>query len=362
MTKPKEKRVNIDRSKVTSTKPKTRDLVECNCTLHCHGSKMIDPRTFKIHQREMAQFQTIVSDAQSSSRSRRTNKKLDDAASSSTFEREIEPVEQNQNSSDESSDESFDNSEEIQPDQEPIDVPKKRKRYNKFRDPIPVQEHELEPSPIERDFDSDSTASENDYGSEDREFEEYVFNEDDSPVEQFTAPDFDDCDESDHEYPDVNVNFNDFWILLWIFKFQSRFRIPDVAIDSIIKFFRTVLLDTNKSRFEGFPTSSYKARKLLGIGKQEKTYAVCPDCNTLHKISDILPQNANDQSDTGFKCTHVEFPNHSRKAQRKPCGTEITKRVPVTNGYVYRLKMVFPLPSLKVQLITMYQRSGLNRF
>ena len=83
--------------------------------------------------------------------------------------------------------------------------------------------------------------------------------DDDTPVEQFTAPDFEDSDELHHEYPDANVN--DSWILLWIFKFQARFRLPDVAVDSLIKFFKMVLSDADKSRFENFPTSSYMARK-----------------------------------------------------------------------------------------------------
>ena len=67
------------------------------------------------------------------------------------------------------------------------------------------------------------------------------FSDDDVPIEQFTAPDFDDFDfESDDEYPDLNIEFNDSWILLWILKYQARFHLPDVAINSLIKFFQIV--------------------------------------------------------------------------------------------------------------------------
>ena len=46
------------------------------------------------------------------------------------------------------------------------------------------------------------------------------FSDDDVPIEQFTAPDFDDFDfESDDKYPDLNIEFNDSWILLWILKY-----------------------------------------------------------------------------------------------------------------------------------------------
>src|SRR5688500_2136219 len=113
-------------------------------------------------------------------------------------------------------------------------------------------------------------------------------------------------------------------------------------------------MDADCTRFKEFLTSSYMMRKLLGIGKQEKTYAVCSSCNKLYKVTEIL----NDQSDSGFKCSHVEFSNHPRHSQRQPCGTELTKKVLIVKGHIIRPKMVFPLPSLKTQLISMYQRPG----
>ena len=63
----------------------------------------------------------------------------------------------------------------------------------------------------------------------------------------------------------------------------------------------------------------------------------------------------NDQSNSGFKCIHVKFPNHLRKSQS---GTEITKQILIVKGYIRKPKMVFPLPSLKAQLITIYRRPG----
>ena len=90
-------------------------------------------------------------------------------------------------------------------------------------------------------------------------------------------------------------------------------------------------------------------RKLLEIGKQSKTYAVCPSCNKLYNISEI-------RSTSGFKCNHVEFPNHPKRNLRKSCGTEVTKLVPTTSGYSVKPKMVYPLPSLKAQIIAMYRR------
>jgi hypothetical protein len=77
---------------------------------------------------------------------------------------------------------------------------------------------------------SGDNESNNEYEDEDD-----VSSEDDEiPFEQFIAPEND----LEFEYPDTNINFADSWILIWIFKYQARFRLSDVAIDSLIKFFQ----------------------------------------------------------------------------------------------------------------------------
>ena len=93
------------------------------------------------------------------------------------------------------------------------------------------------------------------------------------------------------------------------------------------------------------------ARKILDIKKGTKTFATCADCNKLYNIDEIILK---DSTNTRVKCTNIEFPNHPIQNQRKPCGSELLTKVPVTTGYIWRPKMVFPLPSLKTQLATMY--------
>src|SRR5438067_5522404 len=90
--------------------------------------------------------------------------------------------------------------------------------------------------------------------------------------------------------------------------------VPDVAINSMIKFFQIVLSDADNLRFKNFPTSSYMMRKMLEFGKHSKRYAVCPSSNKLYKESEIL-------STSGFKCNHVKYSIHPRRNLRKPCGT-----------------------------------------
>ena len=337
------KRIHKDRSTGTGIGHKTRNRVECKCMLHCNGSKWVDPRTFEKHRREMERFQVITSESQSAFQLRSTMNSPIDAGSSSTSrgrsEREAEEESQDLSS--------FNHSDDDESNQEPINIPVKRKRYHKFRQPEPIPDVE------NLDDVNNGSGSEEDFDDDDESYTEdddRGFSEDDVPIEQFTAPDFDDFDiESDDEYPNSNLESDDSWILLWILKYQARFRLPDVAIDSLIKFFRIVLLDANHEKFKNFPTSSYMMRKLLEIGKQSKTYAVCPSCNKLYNISEI-------RSTTGFKCNHMEFPNHPKRNLRKSCGTEVTKLVPTTSGYSVKPKMVYPLPSLKAQIIAMYRR------
>ena len=62
------KRIYKDR--FTNIRPKTRNRVECNCTLHCNGSKWVDPRIFERYRQEMERFYTTTSVSQSTSQFR----------------------------------------------------------------------------------------------------------------------------------------------------------------------------------------------------------------------------------------------------------------------------------------------------
>ena len=269
------KRIHKDRS--TDTRPKTRNRVECNCTLHCNGSKWVDPRTFERHQQEIERFRTITSVPQSTSQFRSSMSSSVDVGSSSTSKRRRKQEEEEEEGQDLSNSSYSDSDESNQTDyQEPINIPTKRKRYPKFRQTELIPDDEN----LNNDSDDNDSSDDNGGGSDDNgggsgdngggsddndglndngddnedfdnnesytEDDDRGFSDDDVPIEQFTAPDFDDFDfESDDEYPDSNIEFNDSWILLWILKYQARFRLPDVAINSLIKFFQIVLSDAD---------------------------------------------------------------------------------------------------------------------
>ncbi|CAB5365888.1 unnamed protein product [Rhizophagus irregularis] len=183
----------------------------------------------------------------------------------------------------------------------------KRRRQDKFREPEADQNNE-------NPGDDDDGESESGISLDD---DVTFLSDDETPVEQFTAPDFD--NNSEFVYPNTNINYADSWILIWIYKYQSRFRLSDVAIDSLIKFFQQILMDADQARFKNFPSSLYTASKLLQVGNQSKTYAVCPSCNSLYNIAEVVAEE-------GSKCTHVEFPMQSKG---KPCGMELTVQAPL---------------------------------
>src|SRR6266487_3342280 len=151
------KRIHKDRS--TDTRPKTRNRVECNCTLHCNGSKWVDPRTFERHQQEIERFRTITSVPQSTSQFRSSMSSSVDVGSSSTSKRRRKQEEEEEEGQDSSNSSYSDSDESNQTDyQEPINIPTKRKRYPKFR------QTELIPDDENLNNDSDDNDSSDDNG------------------------------------------------------------------------------------------------------------------------------------------------------------------------------------------------------
>ncbi|GBC05942.1 hypothetical protein RclHR1_06510009 [Rhizophagus clarus] len=247
MIRPKKNCINKDHLEVTDDNSKTREFVKCNCLLHCSGSKLMDPRTFKKHQEEVAQFQIIASGSQSSSQIKGIRNKLDHVESSlgKRGKRRIRTVEH-------SSDDNDDNDSELSLSNSEL-MSERSGRQN-------CTSRILDDMILDGDDSDDSLTNEEGSGNrsliddDDRSSkasktftdDDYDLNENEVLIKQFTAPDFNDLDyESDHRYFNTNINYDDLWILLWIFKYQARFHFSDVTIDSLIKFFKIVLSDAD---------------------------------------------------------------------------------------------------------------------
>ena len=328
---------------------KLRPKVPCDCK-KCNG-KLVDTRTRKKHYEEEKQFQSSMKkgkekEASSSIHASTSgNRSRSDSVDSSHSSRDRYDDDVIMNDSDHArSDEEF-----LSP--KPVSR-RKRRRYDQFhktQDNIIIPGEEPEQHSDSSGDEEGSLTDDDDH--DDSDFDELSSDDD----ELFAAP------RSNLNYdPDEEkfVDVNDPWILLWIFKYQERFRLSDVAINSLIGFFSLILKDINTTRFKEFPSTAYMARKLLDITKRSKTFVACTDCNKLYNPTEIMLKSDDNSANSGFKCTHIEFPNHPMEKYRQQCGSELLLKVPVNNGFNWRPKMIYPLPCLKTQLSIMYKRPG----
>ncbi|CAB4410094.1 unnamed protein product [Rhizophagus irregularis] len=329
---------------IATKSTKVRPKVPCHCK-KCN-SKLVDTRTRQKHEQEEKRLQAYIS-KRKDDKEKTSNKAPSDskkhsrsvligietivaASSQNARDDNIVMIDDNHDQNVATSSQSLhdgdivmidnnnDRSDEDFHNQNPTNVRKKRRRYDRYQKTydhttiIPENEPEQEVSSSDGEgshlFNDDDAA---------RDDGELFFNEED--LDLFSSPDFLDLDyDSDQEHPNMNVNMSDSWILLWIFKYQERFKLTDVAINSLTGFFALVLKDVDSNRFEKFPSTIYMARKLLEIKKKSKTFSTCPDCNKLYDTAAIILVNSGNDAQSGFKCTHVEFPNHQCRINVNP--------------------------------------------
>ena len=324
---------------------KLRPKVPCYCK-KCNG-KYVETRTRKKHEQDENRLQASNSSMKKRQDKERPSIRIPELPDDSKTE---ESTVSSQNPYDDDIvmiDSDHNHSNDNRPEKS-VHIRKKRRRHNRFRETFDII---IDPGEEPAQF-SDSSSDEDDF----RPIDDFNDNESDFDV---------DDDDELFAAPSTNLNYdpdeegitdiNDPWILLWIFKYQERFRLPDVAVSSLISFFSLVLKTINPTRFKEFPSSAYMARKLLDIKKKSKTFAVCTDCNKLYDPEYIIPK-AGDNTNLGFKCTNIEFPDHPIQKYRESCGSELLTKVPTSNGYKWCPKMVYPLPCLKAQLTAMYKR------
>ena len=351
----KEKKEESLPAKTTKVRPK----VPCNCK-KCNG-KLVDTRTRQKHEIEENRFQDSISNRSNREKDKGKDlKSIDEPSDSNSVSDEVQPNVSGFSQNLYDDDAKMLDSDHDQSDEEgfvirSVNIKKKRRRYDRFRETNDIIIITDEESEQQVNSSGDEEGEERSQSADDED-DDIFFDEDENP-NLFATPESAHFNyDSDDMNVDEDVNSNS-WILLWIFKYQERFKLSDVAINSLIGFFSLVLKDINLNRFKKFPSTAYTARRLLEIKKKPTTFAACPDCDKLYDIATIIATNTNNEN-SGFKCTYVEFSNHPMQSQRKSCGSELLMKVPVNNGYIWRPKMVYPLPCLKTQVSTMYQRPG----
>lgn len=73
------------------------------------------------------------------------------------------------------------------------------------------------------------------------------------------------------------------WILIWIMKFRSNYKLSDSATEALIKFIKLLLKECENPEHNSFPKSLYMARKTLGLADRFKCFAACRTCHKLYK-------------------------------------------------------------------------------
>ena len=131
--------------------------------------------------------------------------------------------------------------------------------------------------------------------------EEEDFENDDYEEINFALSDFDD---DELKLPNT-TNDNYTWIILWLLEYKQRYKLSNIAMDSLFKFLSLFLSTIDENKFSSFPSTLYMAKKDLGIPTKIIQYAACNKCHKLYSINELL-----DKLEVQT-CSFVNYSNHT---------------------------------------------------
>ncbi|GBC48363.2 hypothetical protein GLOIN_2v1625072 [Rhizophagus irregularis DAOM 181602=DAOM 197198] len=146
-------------------------------------------------------------------------------------------------------------------------------------------------------------------------------------------------------------------IILWVFKFQQRFRLSDLALEVLIKFLHIVPTRLNKSQFKNFPASLYLAKKMLNIFQPKMQLAVCNNCHKLYNVRNIVEYKEEGKAAIA-NCLHEEFPDNPVPSRHNKCNNPLSILKKRKGEIIAVPRMIYPKPSIRQQLSMLYQRPG----
>ena len=130
-----------------------------------------------------------------------------------------------------------------------------------------------------------------------------------------------------------------------------------MALESLIKFFHVVLIRLNKSQFNEFPTSLFKAKKWLNFLEPKMQLAICTNCHKLYNAANII--NYKKEGKVAImNCSHEEYPNNPIPSRRNKCNNPLSVVKRNKDKTIAIPRMLYPKPSIRQQLSTLYQRPG----
>ena len=144
-------------------------------------------------------------------------------------------------------------------------------------------------------------------------------------------------------------------IVLWVFKFQQRYRLPNVALEALIKFLRIVNICVDPLQFQKFPKSLHIAKNMLNIFQPKMQLAVCKKCHKLHNAKNVI-EYKDDGKPAVKDCLHEEFPNSPVLSRRNQCNNLLTILKKRKGKTIAVPHMLYPKPSIRQQISMLYQR------
>lgn len=97
------------------------------------------------------------------------------------------------------------------------------------------------------------------------------------------------------------------------------------------------------------PSKSNAAYRLLKIPDNSFVkYVVCTSCNSIYELEKCLSTNSG--TIEAKKCWYTAYPNHPHPARRKPCGSQLLRRVRSGSKYRFVPNKVYPYQPLHQSL------------
>ena len=134
-------------------------------------------------------------------------------------------------------------------------------------------------------------------------------------------------------------------LLMFIFLWQSTFRVSDVGIDILLGFlsaFMIVLakvlhLEILKEFALEMPKSAIAGRRVLGTNVDGfSRWVCCCSCRSIYPVENCKVRLPNGEY-VSKKCPFIKFPNHPQNWRRKPCGMTLMKSAKTSAGSIVLL-------------------------
>ena len=346
------KKYKIKTSVADLIKPKKKYLYVCHC-VRCDGAE-VDFRTQESHTKDKSLWKSKDAAKKHQENEIATRKRKKPSFSSET---DVKPAVMPKKRKRDSDQDSLGHTSRNL-DLPSIDALYSSRSKSSSRFHAPAENENNDNYYPDDDNDNDNNHYDDDYGfvEDDNSNDEVDDEEEECNTDQeegiFATPKIDDDELFEIESLNDSIDSE---ILIWVFKFQQIFKIPDKALEALIKFFRSVLVHCNEQQFNEFPTSLYKAKKMLNIIQPKMQLAVCSDCHKLHNVKNIVEYKEKGKPAIA-SCQHEEFPNNSVSSHRNKCNNPLSTLKKRKDGTIAIPRMLYPKPSIRQQLSMLYQR------